>query len=174
MINTNVDIINININLATMKRHSSSHESGYDAVKVRRQDPVSCAYCRTKKLKCDRESPCSNCRARKLVCSSTTGENNKSIDVLDNSDLWEGSKDLRAREGTALTSGLVQTISCKRQNWMLIKVRHSASYIGDINARLRRLESLLAEKALPSRGPPSKPSNVQEQCGEHISPLPIV
>jgi hypothetical protein len=98
---------------------------------------------------------------------------NDSSKVLDSSDLPEGSRDLRTREGTAASSRLVQTICSKRQNRMLIKVRHSASYIGDINARLRRLEGLLAEKALPDRGLPSNTSSVRKQCGMHISPLPI-
>ena len=33
-----------------------------------RQDPVSCQFCRSKKLKCDRQHPCSNCTARGLSC----------------------------------------------------------------------------------------------------------
>lgn len=34
----------------------------------RRQEPISCQFCRTRKLKCDRQSPCSNCSARGVVC----------------------------------------------------------------------------------------------------------
>jgi Fungal Zn(2)-Cys(6) binuclear cluster domain len=34
----------------------------------RRQDPVSCALCRKKKWKCNRERPCSNCATRGVVC----------------------------------------------------------------------------------------------------------
>lgn len=34
-----------------------------------RQDPVSCTFCRVKKLKCSREHPCSNCKARGVTCS---------------------------------------------------------------------------------------------------------
>lgn len=33
-----------------------------------RQDPVSCQFCRSKKLKCDRRQPCSNCSARGVTC----------------------------------------------------------------------------------------------------------
>lgn len=33
-----------------------------------RQDPVSCQFCRSKKLKCDRRQPCSNCAARGVTC----------------------------------------------------------------------------------------------------------
>src|ERR1700761_646518 len=33
-----------------------------------RQDPVSCQFCRSKKLKCNRQNPCSNCSARGLPC----------------------------------------------------------------------------------------------------------
>ncbi len=39
-------------------------------VKRRRQNPISCRFCRDKKLKCDRQSPCSNCSFRALSCSN--------------------------------------------------------------------------------------------------------
>ncbi|KAK0106282.1 hypothetical protein ONS96_003922 [Cadophora gregata f. sp. sojae] len=53
-----------------MKHSASSDlESGREKA-FRRQDPVSCLFCRRKKLKCDRGAPCSNCKARKLTCSS--------------------------------------------------------------------------------------------------------
>lgn len=33
-----------------------------------RQRPVSCHFCRSRKLRCNRESPCSNCSARGITC----------------------------------------------------------------------------------------------------------
>ena len=33
-----------------------------------RQRPVSCQFCRTRKLRCSRDSPCSNCRSRNIPC----------------------------------------------------------------------------------------------------------
>ncbi len=39
-------------------------------LKRRRQDPVSCQFCRSKKLKCNRQQPCSNCSARGLTCDA--------------------------------------------------------------------------------------------------------
>ncbi|KUJ10776.1 uncharacterized protein LY89DRAFT_739766 [Mollisia scopiformis] len=56
-----------------MKRSSEAFEPESGREKVpRRQEPVSCVFCRKKKLKCDRGGPCSNCRARKLECSSAS------------------------------------------------------------------------------------------------------
>lgn len=40
------------------------------AMKRRRQVPISCRFCREKKLKCDRQTPCSNCSFRGLTCSN--------------------------------------------------------------------------------------------------------
>ncbi|KFY16655.1 hypothetical protein V492_01183 [Pseudogymnoascus sp. VKM F-4246] len=37
-------------------------------IRCPRQDPVSCQFCRSKKLKCDRQHPCSNCSARGVTC----------------------------------------------------------------------------------------------------------
>lgn len=39
-----------------------------------RQDPVSCQFCRKKKLKCDRQQPCSSCLTRRLQCSFRTNQ----------------------------------------------------------------------------------------------------
>ena len=33
-----------------------------------RQRPVSCRFCRTRKLRCSREAPCSNCVSRGIHC----------------------------------------------------------------------------------------------------------
>ena len=33
-----------------------------------RQRPVSCRFCRSRKLRCDREEPCSNCVSRGIDC----------------------------------------------------------------------------------------------------------
>ena len=38
--------------------------------KRRRQNPISCCFCREKKLKCDRQTPCSNCSFRGLSCTN--------------------------------------------------------------------------------------------------------
>lgn len=48
----------------TMPRNSK----GYHYQPYQRQRPVSCHFCRTRKLRCNRESPCSNCSARDITC----------------------------------------------------------------------------------------------------------
>lgn len=35
---------------------------------VSRQRPVSCRFCRSRKLRCSREAPCSNCTSRGIAC----------------------------------------------------------------------------------------------------------
>ncbi|KAI5927229.1 hypothetical protein F4810DRAFT_351389 [Camillea tinctor] len=51
-----------------MKRKA---QSPADEPQVRRRQPqVSCNFCRSKKLKCDRGAPCSSCSVRGLRCSS--------------------------------------------------------------------------------------------------------
>lgn len=39
-----------------------------------RQRPVSCHFCRTRKLRCSRQFPCSNCTARGLNCQPNTSQ----------------------------------------------------------------------------------------------------
>jgi hypothetical protein len=54
-----------------MKRKDAT-ESPVQAKRHPRQDPVSCQFCRKKKLKCDRQQPCSSCLTRRLQCSFRT------------------------------------------------------------------------------------------------------
>ncbi|KAF2864667.1 hypothetical protein BDV95DRAFT_508913 [Massariosphaeria phaeospora] len=38
------------------------------STRTRRQTPVSCSFCRTRKLRCSRTQPCANCSARGIAC----------------------------------------------------------------------------------------------------------
>ncbi|KAK5045410.1 hypothetical protein LTR84_009274 [Exophiala bonariae] len=55
-----------------------------------RQRPVSCHFCRTRKLRCNRESPCSNCSARGIQChlyasdtKACTSDTSEGLDASD-------------------------------------------------------------------------------------------
>lgn len=62
-----------------------------DTTRRRRQPQISCNFCRSKKLKCDRAQPCFNCRSRGLVCdgqpaiasSSSSSSPRDDTDVLE-------------------------------------------------------------------------------------------
>lgn len=55
--------------IPTMKRRLSKDTAvADDGPRRRRQPQVSCNFCRSKKLKCDRGQPCSNCNARGIRC----------------------------------------------------------------------------------------------------------
>lgn len=55
--------------IRTMKRAAPVSDPGVERyTSRRRQEPVSCAVCRKKKLKCSRTFPCSNCVSRGLRC----------------------------------------------------------------------------------------------------------
>ncbi|KAM3068405.1 hypothetical protein ACMFMG_009541 [Clarireedia jacksonii] len=62
-----------------MKRSPNFVDDIHKNKAPRRQDPVSCQFCRSKKLKCDRVFPCSNCRARKISCVSASGEPSRNM-----------------------------------------------------------------------------------------------
>lgn len=52
-----------------MKRSATSSEAPEpDTTRRRRQPQISCNFCRSKKLKCDRAQPCFNCRSRGIPC----------------------------------------------------------------------------------------------------------
>ncbi|KAJ9617102.1 hypothetical protein H2200_000823 [Cladophialophora chaetospira] len=62
----------------------------------RRQNPVSCRFCREKKLRCDRQSPCSNCSSRGVFCSNEPKSQPRaaSSDAADNAVLLDRLKHL--------------------------------------------------------------------------------
>ncbi|KAH8688654.1 hypothetical protein BGW36DRAFT_392431 [Talaromyces proteolyticus] len=37
------------------------------------QQPASCEFCRSKKIRCDKKRPCSNCTTRQLACRYVSG-----------------------------------------------------------------------------------------------------
>lgn len=52
-----------------MKRGASASTAPEpEATRRRRQPQISCNFCRSKKLKCDRAQPCFNCRSRGIAC----------------------------------------------------------------------------------------------------------
>jgi hypothetical protein len=53
-----------------LKSHGSSvaNMPKDQQTRVPRQRPVSCRFCRSRKLRCNRESPCSNCVSRGVAC----------------------------------------------------------------------------------------------------------
>ena len=79
-----------------------------------RQDPVSCASCRKKKLKCDREQPCFNCTTRRVSC-----------------DYWPGIKSVGA--------SLSRTVAVPKTD----QLRDLQLENNEIKARLERLEQLI-------------------------------
>jgi hypothetical protein len=84
-----------------------------------RQRPVSCHFCRVRKLRCSREFPCSNCTSRGVQCQS--------------------------QDPPRLTPAVTTTASVSRP----IAKRGDAPPTdreADILSRLERLEALLAEK----------------------------
>jgi Fungal Zn(2)-Cys(6) binuclear cluster domain len=56
-----------------------------------RQRPISCEFCRSRKLRCSREAPCSNCIARGLRCEleNTTKQSTPESEILQRLDRLE-------------------------------------------------------------------------------------
>lgn len=55
-----------------------------ETTRRRRQPQISCNFCRSKKLKCDRAQPCFNCRSRGIECLGQTHDQSRDTpDVLD-------------------------------------------------------------------------------------------
>ena len=47
--------------------------------RVSRQRPVSCRFCRSRKLRCSREAPCSNCVSRGVRCELENSDEQPSV-----------------------------------------------------------------------------------------------
>lgn len=79
--------------------------------RARRQDPVSCELCRTKKLKCDRGQPCSNCSARGVACRGTSRPAPREPSNLQGTDVSQIFHRLQRLEAIVLPSEKVKPIS---------------------------------------------------------------
>jgi hypothetical protein len=84
-----------------------------------RQRPVSCHFCRVRKLRCSREFPCSNCTSRGVQCQS--------------------------QDPPRVTAPASRPIA-KRGGPPAAPASASTDREADILSRLERLESLLAER----------------------------
>jgi hypothetical protein len=136
----------------TMKRSSASAEPEHGKKIARRQDPVSCEFCRRKKLKCDRVDPCSNCRARKLVCSLALGQQRCSSFCV----LYAKNSQMRVKAPASLESfRLLQVMKVFRRGECTAFVYYpkfskpfanstTSQKLEEINDRVKRLEELLA------------------------------
>lgn len=62
-----------------------------------RQRPISCKFCRTRKLRCSRDSPCSNCLSRGIACElEQVVPSTSTIDDRSRSELLERIRKLEA------------------------------------------------------------------------------
>ncbi|KAL4767259.1 hypothetical protein BDW60DRAFT_200397 [Aspergillus nidulans var. acristatus] len=66
-VRSNVDYQNVRLDRTNMKRSASLVAAPSESLSFRQ--PVSCQFCRTRKLKCDRGRPCFNCASRKHECA---------------------------------------------------------------------------------------------------------
>jgi hypothetical protein len=69
---SNVDYQNVRLDRTNMKRSASLVAAPSESLSF--QQPVSCQFCRTRKLKCDRGRPCFNCASRKHECAYESGK----------------------------------------------------------------------------------------------------
>ncbi|KAH6949804.1 hypothetical protein DER45DRAFT_579297 [Fusarium avenaceum] len=104
-----------------------------------RQRPISCHFCRVRKLRCSREFPCSNCTSRGVQCQSQDPPRVTA----------PASRPIAKRGGPSATS---VTASSDRES--------------DIISRLERLESLLAERNKDSDSNAQTTSTAPSSVGE--------
>jgi hypothetical protein len=125
-----------------------------------RQRPVSCNFCRVRKLRCSREFPCSNCTSRGVQCQAQDPPRATA----------PSSRPISKRAGGGVSGGGGRGPS-------------SAGREADILTRLERLEALLAERNKEtdsnSRTTSSAPSSVEGSDVasrtqlEPLQPLPV-
>lgn len=115
-----------------------------------RQRPVSCRFCRMRKLRCSREAPCSNCVSRGLECDLVQAAHNGSqADDADKAELLERIRKLEAlvEHNTRLTSAGVTSHGIPPTTTPLVNVLPSHT-IGE--SRGATTESSQASVASPS------------------------
>jgi hypothetical protein len=150
-----------------MKRALQSSDSENTSEKVpRRQDLVSCQFCRQKKLKCDRGSPCSNCRARKLTFSSSVARHSRP-----NINLAVRSVDRLDSDGSN-SSRLVPLLRANHP--ANTDHRLASQLIDELNDRVKRLESLLVSNSKTTEDiPDTRPHHPPTPQKKHQTPREV-
>ncbi|CZR64385.1 uncharacterized protein PAC_14283 [Phialocephala subalpina] len=125
-----------------MKRSSeAAYEPDNGREKVpRRQEPVSCLFCRKKKLKCDRGAPCSNCKARKLECSSAASGAGGRISAIP-----QGPKSFES--GGLAQPGASRFVPLTAETPERPLTKTCSQNIDELNNRIKKLEELLISKS---------------------------
>jgi hypothetical protein len=115
---------------------------------VPRQRPVSCRFCRTRKLRCSRGSPCSNCVSRGITCELeqpiNTGRNTD--DDGDKAELLERIRKLEALVAQSVKSSLPST---PRSTLTLPPDPRCASLNGNASNTFRDVSNDLPGQTIP-------------------------
>ncbi|GKZ71107.1 hypothetical protein AnigIFM50267_006784 [Aspergillus niger] len=107
--------------------------------------PLSCRFCRAKKLRCDRTQPCANCVLRKVPCEYT-GQG-----PSDTSDELRGAH-LSGNQPTAATVSTQQPAPTIPSTYSQTTI---ALHPNDISSRVTRLEEAVFDRIHVPRDPPS-------------------
>ncbi|XRM36872.1 hypothetical protein ABZX51_000358 [Aspergillus tubingensis] len=113
--------------------------------------PLSCRFCRAKKLRCDRTQPCSNCVLRKVPCEYT-GQG-----PSDSSDELRGAH-LSGNQPTAATVSTQQPAPTIPPTYSQTTIAEDTN---DILNRVARLEEAVFDRIHIPRDPPGKATGAQ-------------
>ncbi|KAF1999678.1 hypothetical protein P154DRAFT_523214 [Amniculicola lignicola CBS 123094] len=121
--------------------------------RIPRQQPVSCRFCRTRKLRCSREAPCSNCVSRGISC-----ELEAPVPPLPKQSEWELQERLRKLEELLVTKNRRPEDTKNAPQWDTPQnppdIRE-ASFEENLNLDVIWLESVCAEFG-PSESKPKE------------------
>lgn len=126
----------------------------------RQQPPVSCRFCRTRKLRCNREQPCSNCISRGLPCQLPgTARQGTSAAVPEQTPPTPGElSEPQPHPGTSVEPDIMQRLEALERNLIAL--------------HKEREQSLKAAEPEHIQGPPASGSAQSGLCGPVGSSLP--
>lgn len=132
------------------KRPNTDQPVDFDANKTKR--PVSCAFCRSRKLRCTRVFPCSNCVARGITCQihASQADSSSPIPTLTNG----------AEVSQAEILQRLQRLEELFQNQISNQGRCQVQHVGRLAG---------SDRTIPS--PAATQSETQPQTPEHLLPL---
>lgn len=142
------------------KNASKSAENDATSTQTHSHKPTkqrSCVVCRSRKVRCDRQSPCSNCSRAKIPCV---------FPPTDRPPRWA-----RRLNQSVLANSSASSVPSPRDanpDHIMERVRYLESLVKDLSGQLEQANAAASPKASSSDAIDTSTSKVQEQFGRLV------
>ena len=106
-----------------------------------RQRPISCQFCRMRKLRCSRIFPCSNCTSRGVTCVQMAGPSGRSMSQVKELPQSAHASPVEAQASSSITAPVTTAIPTPADQTL-----QNSGFASEMMLRMEKLEALVASQ----------------------------